>query len=99
MDPAKPFIYTPKGAPKRSIIIQMYDEEIAALYATLEETTQAEIGTPEEWSLGSVLAFVRTAVNNVLKHDADDDEDIFQCGCDRSVPLNMPYLTGFPNPV
>lgn len=83
----KPFAYTPKGTPKRASILQDYEAEIDNLYKTVEETTQSDLVLPPDWSFGNSLNFVRAAVNNVLVGEVNDDEDIFQRGCDRWILL------------
>lgn len=86
-DPLKPFVYTPKGAPKRRAILENYNTEIDRVYADVEKSSQ--ISSPLEWSQGSLLNFVRGAVNDVLKYPAKDHEDIFECGCDRFVIVEL----------
>ena len=81
--PNKPFEYTAKFSARRQAIIATYEPEIEALYATVEQTTQAELAPPSSWDKESAKAFVKVVVNKVLKSPAADSDDIFQQGCDR----------------
>ncbi len=78
---SKPFSFNAKGAPRRSIVLADYGREIEALYKTVQEQIVEE--HPLVWTLVASLAFVRTIVNKNLHHPAKDDDDIFECGCDR----------------
>lgn len=69
----------------RALILRQYHEEIEELYVSVEETTQQGLGAPADWTINNALPFVRAAVNNVLKHDITDTQNIFEGGCDRSV--------------
>ncbi|KAH8078749.1 acetyl-CoA synthetase-like protein [Cristinia sonorae] len=80
--PSKPFEFTAKLSMKRQTILGKYEEEIEALYARVDATTQAELAPPSSWDEDSTLAFVRTVVNKVLKKPAGDSVDIFHQGCD-----------------
>lgn len=86
-DPLKPFVYTPKGAPKRTAILEIYSTEIDTVYTDAEKSSQ--ISPPVDWSQDSLLNFVRDIVNTILKHPANDHEDIFECGCDRLVIFEL----------
>ncbi|KAJ7769931.1 hypothetical protein B0H16DRAFT_1516867 [Mycena metata] len=79
--PTKPFTYTAKNTARRQAIIADYEIEIDAVYATVEETTQA--GTRlEAWDSLSTLEFVREVVRSVMSSPVEDEDDIFQHGCD-----------------
>ncbi|CAL1699315.1 unnamed protein product [Somion occarium] len=79
---SKPFTYTAKNTARRQAIIADYEPEIEALYAAVDETTQADITPPSSWDLQSSLRFVREVVRRVLTHEVNDSDDIFQKGCD-----------------
>jgi hypothetical protein len=81
--PDKPFQYTAKSTARRQAIIKQYEDEIEAVYNAVEATTQANIPLPEEWNIISTTSFVRAVVNGVLVRYVQDDDDIFQHGCDR----------------
>lgn len=84
--PDKPLQYTAKNTARRQVIIKEYEAEIEALYRTVEETTQTQIGSPTKWSLSSIRLFVRNVVKNVIQYkQLADDQDFFQYGCDRFV--------------
>ncbi|EKM52740.1 uncharacterized protein PHACADRAFT_198789 [Phanerochaete carnosa HHB-10118-sp] len=80
--PSKPFTYTTKGTPRRPAIITEYQPEIEALYATVNETTQAHLPPPRSWSLPHAIEFVRCVVQEVMTRHILDTDDIFQKGCD-----------------
>ncbi|KAJ7233038.1 hypothetical protein C8J57DRAFT_1090832 [Mycena rebaudengoi] len=80
--PSKKFTYTAKMTARRQAIIADYASEISNLYATVEETTQSNITPPEQWDPTSTLDFVREVIRNVMTNSVEDDEDIFQHGCD-----------------
>ena len=81
--PSKPVTYTAKSTVRRQAVLREYDQEINALYVSVEASTQKEIAAPEAWDTGSSLSFVRTVIRSVMKKDVEDDADIFQYGCDR----------------
>lgn len=85
VNPSKPFQFTAKNTARRQAAINDYADEIKALYATVEESTQVELPPPSEWDIYSTTVFVRTVVRNVLKQEVGDHDDIFQHGCDRFV--------------
>ncbi|KAF8890513.1 hypothetical protein CPB84DRAFT_1849102 [Gymnopilus junonius] len=80
--PSKPFQYTVKNTPRRPFILNEYAEEIKALYDAVADSTQSSIPPPADWELTTTLDFVRLVVNKVMIHGVQDDEDIFQRGCD-----------------
>ncbi|KAK0205437.1 acetyl-CoA synthetase-like protein [Desarmillaria ectypa] len=79
-DPSKPFSFNEKGLPKRAVVLKEYESEIEALYDTVEDSV--EIDPPLSWSPIASLAFIRAVVNNTLNHPVDDNDDIFEHGCD-----------------
>lgn len=84
--PSKPFQYTAKGTARRGAIINDYEEEIANLYALLEEVTTG-IAPPSEWTRETLLEYVRAVVKSIMKKEVGDRDDLFQWGCDRQVLL------------
>ncbi|KAL5513471.1 hypothetical protein ACEPAH_3870 [Sanghuangporus vaninii] len=80
--PSKPFTYTAKNTARRQVIIEDYAEEIDAIYAAVEESTQANIPLPPSWSFKHALEFTRKTVQGVLKSSIGDDADLFRHGCD-----------------
>src|SRR5882762_6281096 len=83
--PSKPFTYTAKATARRQAIIADYNYEINALYKAVTETTQIDVIVPEDWDLLQTVQFVRDVVKKVLMKGVDDEDDIFQHGCDRCV--------------
>ena len=80
---SKPFQYTPKGTPRRHVILRAYEHEIESAYAAIEESSQPDIPLPESFDLQSSVAFVRRAIEKVMAVPLQADDDIFQHGCDR----------------
>lgn len=80
---SKPFTYTGKGTPRRPAVIEEYQPEIEALYAEVEETTQAHLPPPTSWTLVDTIDFVRAVVHQVVTRAVSDGVDLFQNGCDR----------------
>lgn len=81
--PSKSFTYTAKNTARRQAVIVDYADEIDAVYAAVQETTQPHISIPSEWTHSSTLTFIRIIVAEVLKREIPDDEDLFESGCDR----------------
>ncbi|TFY68318.1 hypothetical protein EVJ58_g1099, partial [Rhodofomes roseus] len=81
-NPSKPFTYTAKSTARRQAVIDDYAEEIDAAYDRVEESTQSSIPPPSQWDRPTTLDFVRAVINKVLVHNVDDNDDIFQHGCD-----------------
>lgn len=82
--PKKQFVLTAKLTARRQAVINQYEPEIDALYDAVEETTQAVKYFPSEWTEQNSVAFARNLVDSVLQRPVQDDDDIFQHGCDRS---------------
>jgi len=88
--PSKPLSYTAKGTPRRGAILQDYAEEINAIYAAVDESTQSNIPIPTGtcpgggWTEEESLGFVHQAVHSVMTgaKNMKDDDDIFAFGCD-----------------
>lgn len=70
-------------------MINEYEPEIQALYATIKESTQPDITVPENWDEVSVVEFVRRVVTKVMELELEDEADLFLEGCDRCVVLSM----------
>ncbi|TFK52863.1 acetyl-CoA synthetase-like protein [Heliocybe sulcata] len=80
--PSKPFTYTAKNTARRQAVLAEYETEIEHLYESVDETTQADIPLPSDWSVENRERYVRTAVQRVLKRRLSDGDDLFQHGCD-----------------
>ncbi|KZT28667.1 acetyl-CoA synthetase-like protein [Neolentinus lepideus HHB14362 ss-1] len=80
--PSKPFTYTAKNTARRQAILAEYEAEIQALYDSVDETTQANIPLPSDWSYENCIGYVRTVVKQVLERLVLDGDDLFQHGCD-----------------
>ncbi|KAJ7803408.1 hypothetical protein B0H14DRAFT_2463681 [Mycena olivaceomarginata] len=81
-NPSKPVELTAKGTPRRQAVLDAYAEEIREMYETVEESFQKHLATPMEWTASSSLEFVRKIVGEVMVEVPQDDDDIFQHGCD-----------------
>ncbi|EPQ58591.1 acetyl-CoA synthetase-like protein, partial [Gloeophyllum trabeum ATCC 11539] len=81
-NPSKPFELTPKGTPRRHVVLAAYEQEIEKAYADVAESSQIELPTPKTWDIEESVNFVRAALDNVLKEKVGDEDDIFQHGCD-----------------
>ncbi|KAH9934352.1 uncharacterized protein B0H18DRAFT_556620 [Fomitopsis serialis] len=80
--PSKPFTYTAKSTARRQAVIDDYADEINVVYNKVEESTQSSIPPPSQWDILTTLDFVRAVINKVLVHRVEDDDDVFQHGCD-----------------
>ncbi|KAF7979277.1 hypothetical protein HWV62_42970 [Athelia sp. TMB] len=80
--PEKPFQYTVKRTPRRSVVLNDYAKEIEKLYAAVDETTQSHIEPPTTWSESESLHYVNSVVGKVMKKHVGRSDDIFQHGCD-----------------
>ncbi|KAI0795720.1 acetyl-CoA synthetase-like protein [Abortiporus biennis] len=88
--PNKPFSHTAKGTVRRPAVINEYQPEIEALYKKVEKISNLGMddqnGTDAEvvhdWNFENTIEFVRKVVFNVLKRSVQDEDDLFQHGCD-----------------
>lgn len=81
--PAKPFDLTAKGTPRRHVVLDTYAQEIHEAYMAVEHSSQSHIPPPVNYELTETLRFARQAIAEVMIDTPQDDEDIFQHGCDR----------------
>nr|GAT44742.1 predicted protein [Mycena chlorophos] len=82
-DPAKPIELTAKGNPRRQWVLEVYSDEIRALYDDVEGSLQKHDELPRRFDPASSLDFVRKVVGEVMVElPPDDDSDLFQHGCD-----------------
>ena len=84
---SKPFSYTAKHTVRRGIVVKDYEDEINALYASVDESSQSTVPPPMSWDVTSAAGFVRKVVEQVMGRTITDDSDLFQNGCDRRVLL------------
>ncbi len=83
--PAKPFEFTTKGTPRRTAILEAYEEEIETLYQNLDQMLPTDVVIPREWSLKNTTTLIRDIVRVILERDIADNDDIFVAGGDRYV--------------
>ncbi|KAJ3540826.1 hypothetical protein NM688_g6172 [Phlebia brevispora] len=77
--PSKPFTYTSKNTARRQAVIREYEEEIDALYRSLD-TASLKVALPAAWDQASTEAFVRDVVTKALRRHVEDNADIFRFG-------------------
>ena len=96
--PEKPIELTAKGTPRRQVTLAAYAREIEDLYEKVKNASQTDIESPSEWTEQTTLEFVRRAVGRVMRDEVDDEDDLFQFGCDRCVIIffGCSYFTHFP---
>ncbi|PBK92571.1 hypothetical protein ARMGADRAFT_1080627 [Armillaria gallica] len=81
-DKSKPFEFTPKGTPRRQVVLNAYSAEIDAAYEAVKQSSQTHLAAPVQWELSNSLHFVREAVEKILTNTVEDNDDLFQNGCD-----------------
>lgn len=85
--PDKPFSYTAKRTVRRGVVTKDYEDEINALYDSVDESSQSVVPLPTSWDIASAAEFVRRVVAQVMGRTVPDEGDLFQNGCDRRVLL------------
>ncbi|KAH9917020.1 uncharacterized protein B0H18DRAFT_1036256 [Fomitopsis serialis] len=80
--PSKPFLYTAKHTVRRGAVIKEYEDEIDALYESVESSSQSAVSPPSSWDIPAATGFVRAVVSQVMSRSIPDDGDLFQHGCD-----------------
>ena len=90
--PDKPVELTAKGTPRRQAALNAYAREIEDLYEKVKDASQTDVKSPAEWTEDTTLEFVREAVGRVMRDPVEDEDDLFQFGCDRFV-LTFPLVT------
>ncbi|KAG6837399.1 putative NRPS-like protein biosynthetic cluster [Arthromyces matolae] len=81
--PSKPFQYTPKGTPRRHVVLDLYEEEINALYQAVESSSRIVIPAPKYFDELTSLGFVRRVITSILTNRSlNDHDDFFLNGCD-----------------
>ncbi|KAJ7206143.1 hypothetical protein B0H12DRAFT_1243356 [Mycena haematopus] len=81
-DPSRPIELTAKGTPRRQAVLDLYAEEIRAVYEAVDESSQTHLTAPQDYSFQASLDFVRRVVAEVMREMPGDDDDLFQHGCD-----------------
>ncbi|SJL14874.1 uncharacterized protein ARMOST_18349 [Armillaria ostoyae] len=81
-NPAKPFEFTVKGTLRRKAVLKAYEQEIEALYKTVDEVSHADVVIPQLWTLKNVMTMVRDIITAVFERKIGDAEDIFLAGGD-----------------
>ncbi|KZV68636.1 acetyl-CoA synthetase-like protein [Peniophora sp. CONT] len=78
----KPLELTAKDTVRRNICLAKYEEEIAALYEAVEDSSHAGPVSPSTWSPESTIAFIREVAQTIMERDILVDDDLFSLGCD-----------------
>lgn len=79
----KPFTFTEKHNVRRGAVLKDYEEEINALYAAVDASTQVDTPYPKQWRLYEATAFVHSCISEIMGGEVPDEDDLFQHGCDR----------------
>ncbi|VDB85562.1 unnamed protein product [Peniophora sp. CBMAI 1063] len=80
--PRKPVELTAKGTPRRQVTLTAYTREIEELYEKVKNASQTDIESPSEWTEQATRTFIQKAVSRVMRDAVEDDDDLFQHGCD-----------------
>ncbi|KAJ5622949.1 acetyl-CoA synthetase-like protein [Penicillium lividum] len=81
----KPLPLTPKGTISRPRALELYANEIDAIYEAVESSANSGIALPRLISLESLTRYVQDLVTGVMRPDGgelDVEKDIFLQGCD-----------------
>ncbi|KAJ5805816.1 acetyl-CoA synthetase-like protein [Penicillium pulvis] len=81
----KPLPLTPKGTISRPRALELYANEIDAIYEAVESSANSGIALPRSISLESLSRYVQDLVTGVMRPDGgelDVEKDIFLQGCD-----------------
>ena len=82
----KPFLLTPKGTVSRPRTLDLYADEIEAIYARQESSSTSAVDLPSSINLDSLTKFATSVVTEVMRPDGgalEFDTDLFLQGCDR----------------
>jgi long-subunit acyl-CoA synthetase (AMP-forming) len=81
--PTKPFQFTPKGTPRRHIILNDYNKEIEDGYIRMQESSLSSIPVPDKWDKKTCQVFAKDVIRKGMGSDSiQEEDDIFQNGCD-----------------
>ncbi|KAF8892830.1 acetyl-CoA synthetase-like protein [Gymnopilus junonius] len=82
-DAKKPLPRTAKGTVMRKLAVEMYEEEISALYLTVEATEATEsIKLPRTWDMGSIVQWLVEQVKEINGKEVELSDDLFEHGFD-----------------
>ncbi|KAL8280977.1 hypothetical protein RQP46_006656 [Phenoliferia psychrophenolica] len=82
--PDRPLLLTPKGTVSRPRSLALYETEIEAIYAALEEASTGGVQPPKAWTAATVEVYVKAVVEEIMRPDGGDvdERDFFLQGCD-----------------
>ncbi|KAL0961259.1 hypothetical protein HGRIS_006221 [Hohenbuehelia grisea] len=81
--PSKELPRTDKGSVKRKLAIALYEEEINALYASVDEEASAKLPPlPEDLAVASLVPYFRTLVGEAMKKPMGLTDEVFEHGMD-----------------
>jgi len=81
-----PFPTTAKGTVRRGIVLNEHADAIEQIYAKAEASVGKE-NVPSEWTLEGVTMWLSKIVGGILSRPVGVDDDLFENGCDRFVPI------------
>lgn len=83
--PERPLPRTPKGNVSRAASLDIYKDEIEAMYAQLGQTSScAALGMPTSWrDQNAVESWLSRCTEQILARKVDVHGDLFQQGLDR----------------
>lgn len=85
--PERPLPRTPKGNVSRAASLDIYKNEIEAMYAQLGQTSSCSaLGAPTSWkNPDAVESWLSRCAEQILSRPVDVHGDLFQQGLDRYV--------------
>jgi hypothetical protein len=78
----KQFALTPKQGISRPNTLKLYEQEIDAIYETVQNAASSTVRAPESFNSDSTLRYVRATVSEVMDKTVEFDKDLFEQGCD-----------------
>ncbi|KAF7293887.1 Acetyl-CoA synthetase-like protein [Mycena chlorophos] len=88
--PGKMMVRAPKGTVVKKATLALYEEDIAELYDTIEESTSAsDIAPPASFTSTDLVPWLLAHASSLSQKDIHPDEDLFEQGFDS---LNATFL-------
>lgn len=83
--PGKPLPRTPKGTIAHKAAVNLYTDEIAALYAEVDKAKGDDVTPPKTWGEPDIAEWLGENLKALLERDVDATKDLFDQGADRYV--------------
>ncbi|QRV95029.1 L-aminoadipate-semialdehyde dehydrogenase [Ceratobasidium sp. AG-Ba] len=80
--PERPLPRTPKGNVRRSAALDVYQDDIKTLYASIERGEGNNVAGPADWTETSVMKWLGDQAKGLLGREVDVEADLFQQGLD-----------------